>query len=479
VSFPLVRALSAVDLPSNFSDLRTEALTSLLVKFQLVMNHNECKQKAVIALNVIPEARVVPLNMKIAVWHNLPSGGGKRALYYHVRGLVAKGHSVEAWCPTTSDRTYLPLSELITEHVLPIEIDQRDNFGTRGFLGEAYGHQLRAAKALDQHCQSCADQINRRTFDVLFANSSIIQAVSSIGRYVKTKKVLYLQEPNRGLYEATEGGLPWVAIPAQSRPWLHRSYMRWFVFDLIRTQKLRVLARDERLNASSFDLILVNSYFSRESLLRIYGLDSTVCYLGVDTALFMNRHHSRDNLVVSVGELSAHKNVEFIINAVAQMRGPRPRLVWIANRGPEWYCEKMRRLAESSGVSFEIRWRVDDNELIETLNRAAAMVYTPRLEPFGFAPLEANACGLPVIAVAEGGVRETIIDGVNGLLVQHQPQAMAHAIERLRDDKHLAAQLGKNGTALVGEKWSVNSAVERLETQLTQATMPKASRNFE
>jgi glycosyltransferase involved in cell wall biosynthesis len=137
----------------------------------------------------------------------------------------------------------------------------------------------------------------------------------------------------------------------------------------------------------------------------------------------------------------------------------------------------MRSLAESSEVSFEIRWRVDDNELIETLNRAAAMVYNPRLEPFGFAPLEANACGLPVIAVAEGGVRETIIDGVNGLLVQHQPQAMAHAIERLRDDKHLAAQLGKNGTALVGKKWSVNSAVERLETQLTQATMPKASRN--
>ena len=57
-------------------------------------------------------------------------------------------------------------------------------------------------------------------FDILFANSSIIQAVSSIGRYVKTKKVLYLQEPNRWLYEAREGGLPWVAIPAVSRSWM-------------------------------------------------------------------------------------------------------------------------------------------------------------------------------------------------------------------------------------------------------------------
>ena len=63
--------------------------------------------------------------MRIAVWHNLPSGGGKRALYYHVRGLVERGHSVEAWCPSTSDRNYLPLSELITEHVLPIDIGQK------------------------------------------------------------------------------------------------------------------------------------------------------------------------------------------------------------------------------------------------------------------------------------------------------------------------------------------------------------------
>jgi len=55
------------------------------------------------------------------------------------------------------------------------------------------------------------------------------------------------------------------------------------------------------------------------------------------------------------------------------------------------------------------------------------------------------------------------------LLVQHQPQAMARAIEQLRDDKRLTAQLSKNGSELVKEKWSVESAVERLERQLSQA----------
>src|SRR6266480_7945430 len=141
--------------------------------------------------------------MRIAVWHNLPSGGGKRALYYHVRGLIERGHSVEAWCPSTSDRNYLPLSELITEHVVPINIRQTGKFVARGpWLRELHKDELCQAKALDEHCRQCADGINRRNFDILFANSSIIQAVSSIGRYVKTKKVLYLQEPNRWLYEA-------------------------------------------------------------------------------------------------------------------------------------------------------------------------------------------------------------------------------------------------------------------------------------
>jgi glycosyltransferase involved in cell wall biosynthesis len=346
-------------------------------------------------------------------------------------------------------------------------------------LSEFHGEQLRQAKALDEHCQRCAEEINRGDFDILFANSSVIHAVSSIGRYVKTKKVLYLQEPSRGLYEARGGGLPWVAIPAQSRPWMHPSYMRWYVFDLIRTQQLRILARDERLNASAFDLILVNSYFSRESLLRVYGLDSTVCYLGVDTQLFVNRHHARDNFVVSVGELSPHKNAEFIIKAVALTPAPQPRLVWIANSGSEEYYKEMLSLAKSHQVTFDARMSVDDNELVMTLNRAIAMVYAPRLEPFGFAPLEANACGLPVVAVAEGGVRETIIDGVNGFLVQHQPQMMAHAIRRLAHDKDLAAQLSKNASKIIHEKWSVNAAVERLERQLTQAATAEAPPNSE
>ena len=73
---------------------------------------------------------------------------------------------------------------------------------------------------------------------------------------------------------------------------------------------------------------------------------------------------------------------------------------------------------------------------------------------------------MPVIAVAEGGVRETVIDQVNGLLVQHNPASMAAAIDRLRGDPALARQLGVNGRKIAEEKWNLASATGRIEENL-------------
>jgi len=109
------------------------------------------------------------------------------------------------------------------------------------------------------------------------------------------------------------------------------------------------------------------------------------------------------------------------------------------------------------------------------LNRATAMVYTPILEPFGLAPLEANACGLPVITIAEGGIRETIINNVNGLLVDYDKQAMANAVELIISDKAYARKLGENAHKLVIEKWSWSDAVKRLEKRFVDILNNKQS----
>jgi glycosyltransferase involved in cell wall biosynthesis len=162
------------------------------------------------------------------------------------------------------------------------------------------------------------------------------------------------------------------------------------------------------------------------------------------------------------------KNIRFVIESLGAVSQPRPRLVWVGNIAVPAYLAELKQLAAALQVDFEPRTRIADEEIGDLLNRAAMMVYAPRLEPFGLAPLEANACGVPVIAVAEGGVRETIIDGVNGLLVEHDPRAMAQAIERLRDQKEYARQLGESGARLVHEKWSLGASIDRLERRFAE-----------
>ena len=106
------------------------------------------------------------------------------------------------------------------------------------------------------------------------------------------------------------------------------------------------------------------------------------------------------------------------------------------------------------------------NELIDLLNRAAAMLYAPRLEPFGYAPLEAGACGCPVITVFEGGMKETVVDGVNGMVTDPDPAAMASALTRLLADPQLARRLGSQARRFVQERFSLPDAIDRIEAEL-------------
>ncbi|MBA3944441.1 MAG: glycosyltransferase family 4 protein [Herpetosiphonaceae bacterium] len=404
--------------------------------------------------------------MKIAVWHNLPSGGGKRALYDHVRGLVKRGHTVESWCPPTADQTYLPLSSIIREHVIPLRWTVPARHPANRLLPLSWNTATQL-KAMEQHCRQCAAEINRGGYDLLFANSCMFFRTPPISRFTKIPKLLYLQEPARWLYEAMPR-LPWIALPSPGKRWSHLTHLKTFVKHMIKLRGYRIQAREELANAQAFTLILVNSLFSRESVLRVYGIDSKVCYLGVNMDTFVNRHQEREHFVVGIGAFVLEKNIHLVINALACVTHPRPHLVWIGNVADPAYLAELQQLAHSLGVAFEPKLRIDDHELIDLLNRAKMMVYAPRLEPFGYAPLEANACGLPVIAVAEGGVRETIKDGVNGLLVEHDAHAMAMAIQRLLNEPSYAQQLGGQGYALIAEEWSVDAAISRLERRLME-----------
>jgi glycosyltransferase involved in cell wall biosynthesis len=295
-----------------------------------------------------------------------------------------------------------------------------------------------------------------------------------IGPFIQIPSVVYLQEPHRPFYEPSPD-LPWVAMSWTARDLFDRFFWRKALLRKVRLPGVRIQAREERLDAMAYDRILVNSLYSRESVLRVFGVNSRVCYLGIDTEKFVNQHKARERFAICVGACIPDKNIELLILSLAKISAAsRPSLILVANIFSEPYLERMRALAAQSGVNFELKLRIDDSELIDLLNRARVMLYAPRLEPFGLAPLEANACGLPVIAVAEGGVRETILDGINGLLVEHDPDSMGTAIERLLVDDGLHRRLSEEAHRAANTKWSLQLSIDRLEQNLMALISPGA-----
>ncbi|MBN1569335.1 MAG: glycosyltransferase family 4 protein [Acidobacteria bacterium] len=400
--------------------------------------------------------------MKIAVWHNLPSGGGKRQLYDHIRELVRRGHHVEAWCPEFAARTdFLPLSDLIPEHIVPL--DMTGEFHTTLRPARLVKRMI---SALDEHCRKCAEQIESGDFNLLYANSCTFIRVPSIARYCSLPSIVYLGEPYRWFYEALPE-LPWIAPQASSLLEANDDLDTPEGKELL--QGIRLQAREEVENAREFELILVNSLFTRESLLRSFNLESKVCYLGIDSDFYKPVRASKESFVVGLGTLYHAKGIDRAIRAIGTIsESSRPSLIWIGNGAWQRDLHSYQSLAARLNVNFVPKMNIPHEEVLDYLSAAAVMVYTSRLEPFGYAPLEANACGTAVVGIAEGGIRESIVDGCNGLLTKSDdPKELGSLISSFTDHLSYAVEFGKKARDHVLARWSSKAGGDRIEAYLT------------
>src|SRR6266496_934963 len=108
--------------------------------------------------------------MRIAVWHNLPSGGAKRQLDAHVKGLLARGHAIEAWTTPFSDQSLLPLAHAVTEHIVkckPIRWGPAPETRRLKKITSYYRYTRNKIAAMDEHCARCAVEIERGGFDLM------------------------------------------------------------------------------------------------------------------------------------------------------------------------------------------------------------------------------------------------------------------------------------------------------------------------
>lgn len=368
---------------------------------------------------------------------------------------------MESWCLSTAHDGFLPLCELVREHVQPLDWKPLPISGLLSSGLSQIADTARMLAAVDRACQSCASEINAGQFDLLLTTNCILSTVAPVARYVQCPSVMYVHEPCRKIHD-TMPFRQWLGrqpLPVQTPVCPLKAQIK----DMLTLRNARLLANGEISSAGAVRMLLTNSYFTRENVLRCYGVNSQVCYQGVDLDVFRPEHQPRESLVLGIGEYSPHKNIPFVIDCVAAMPPPRPRLIWIGNGGSRNLLHDMESLAAQKAVSFEPLFGVSDDVLVSLYNRAGVLIYAPRLEPFGLAPLEANACGLPVVAVAEGGLRETIRDGLNGFLVDYDPLAIAEAAGRVLSDHHLAGQLTVGARRWVEEKWTLRQSVDRLE----------------
>lgn len=400
--------------------------------------------------------------MKIAVFHNLPSGGAKRALYGFVKYLTKAGHTVDVFIPSTAEEGFLSLQAFARElKVLPV----RRTFtglakSTIKYLPPIRGYRFSLAD-LEMTQKRLADMINQGDYDVVFVEQDQYTLSPFILKFLKKPNVYYCQQPSRQA-EAVLNNLSWQGFDSRGPAILARRIWRWY-------SALRLPYIDKK-NASFGKYILTNSYFSRENILRRYGLNSFVCYLGVDTAIFKPLTIQKENYVLSVGACNPPKGYDFIVKSLSHINQKiRPKFIIISNSVDLRWKKYLEKLAVQNGVELEMKSLIKDEELVQFYNRAKLFVYAPYLEPFGLAPLEAMACGTPVVAVKEGGVRESVINNETGVLTEREESLFAEAITALLLDNERREKMGRRAVEVVREFWTLEHARDRLLWHLERA----------
>jgi glycosyltransferase involved in cell wall biosynthesis len=190
------------------------------------------------------------------------------------------------------------------------------------------------------------------------------------------------------------------------------------------------LARWDRDTSARADRYVAISHYVAGRIGRYYNRSATVVYPPVNTEFFTPDPASSslsDCRALVVSALVPYKRIDVAIEACRLARIP----LTIAGDGPE--RAELERTATASGAPVTFLGRVSDGELRD-LYRRAAMTLLPGEEDFGIVPLEAQACGRPVVALGRGGALETIVDGDTGTLVDDpSAAAFADALARTRD----------------------------------------------
>ena len=194
------------------------------------------------------------------------------------------------------------------------------------------------------------------------------------------------------------------------------------------------LQRLDYVRAQQIDFFVANSRCVQERIKRYYQRESQVIYPPVAVDRF-RVHQEADEYYLIISRLVGYKRIDRAVGAFNRLK----KHLLIAGDGPD-----RKRLERLAGPTIRFLGRLGDNEIKSYLERCRALIF-PGREDFGIAPVEAQACGKPVIAFAAGGALETVIPEQTGLLFpEPTEESLAQAVERAERMKWSPLRIREN-----------------------------------
>lgn len=195
------------------------------------------------------------------------------------------------------------------------------------------------------------------------------------------------------------------------------------------------LRRWDVATAASVDFFVAISQHIAQKISRYYGRNAAVIYPPVDTEFFTPGSEKKSNQYLLVSALVPYKRIDLAINAFNELRLP----LVIVGEGPE--SRRLRAIAKNN-ITF-LGWVA--NERLRDLYRESLALLFPGEEDFGLAPVEAQACGTPVIAYKKGGLLESVIAGETGCFFEPQTAAaIREAVEKFVPSRYDVITLRNN-----------------------------------
>lgn len=285
----------------------------------------------------------------------------------------------------------------------------------RGFLG---GHRIRTSflqhlPLASRHFRKYVPLMPRaiESFD-LSGYDMVISSAHAFAKGVRTRPgqyhLCYCYTPMRYAWAMEGKYLRDFGLGRGPAGWLAR-------------RELAKLREWDRAAASRVDDIVAISHYVAGRVREAYGREAAVIYPPVDVEAFTPRE-SKDRFYVFVSRLVPYKRADVVVEAFRRMPG---RELVVIGDGPQ-----RAALERDLPPNVTLLGHAPHGVVVDHLQRARAFVFAGE-EDFGIAPVEALACGTPVIALGRGALLETVIDGETGVFFPTpEPAAIVAAVER-------------------------------------------------